>query len=712
MERIGDRAAHDAARRAVRVLARCTLLRLALALLGRAGAVGAGSRSVHRSCFGADAATDLPPALAARFRRRRGSVGGSARQRRSSLSRRHRGRRRSRFRPPQPRHRPAAARNGMPRRSSSSAPPPVSIRLSDRSRLLAAPSLLGAWTGAAAVTELGSRGRLMPREPAVHLQRAGRLRAHRRRDLPGRRIPRHWSNWRRTMPSTPTGSARPTCGSPSGRTHDPSDRSTRRASQPGARARISRTGTSRPRGTPFSTPSPATHVDEVHLALARIYLADGRLDEAARAVGTSVDARADSKDARALQSAIDAASARKDLGIACDFGAQRRDTVRPRRRRTEYGSKRATELTEVTEKTNIIFSVLSVAFVAPFLRSGTSIPSGSPLVYHCRDFDPPSAAQTPTVVAGAGDQYGTDAWTAGAGIVADSAGGGLEELRAGGRAAGRRHRAGAVVAPLLTQIAGVFMLDRKPLNAAIALKKAEALGALDNQERMQLALAYIAMKRGDWAGRNWRSLAAAEPANVISRRTGWRGWTTTRGQYLPAIQRLKDVVGRNRLRPGARQSRPLLRSLNQPDEAIRHYQEAVRLNRAAEKARSGWPPLNLGILLRSRNELDEAEKLFREALTYDPHFAPGLLPVGRGARSARPPGRRGQGAARGDEADRRYAEAVLRVVAHLPSPGSRDRGRQGDAHVRAPARPAAGAGAMTGAHWRSCVPRVRLLASR
>src|SRR5687767_9147980 len=52
---------------------------------------------------------------------------------------------------------------------------------------------------------------------------------------------------------------------------------------------------------------------------------------------------------------------------------------------------------------------------------------------------------------------------------------------------------------LLTQIASVFMLDRKPLNAAIALKKAEALGPLDNHARLQLALAYIAMRRGDWA---------------------------------------------------------------------------------------------------------------------------------------------------------------------------------------------------------------------
>ena len=78
---------------------------------------------------------------------------------------------------------------------------------------------------------------------------------------------------------------------------------------------------------------------------------------------------------------------------------------------------------------------------------------------------------------------------------------------------------------LLTQIASVFMMDRKPLNAAIALKKAEALRALDRHERLQLALAYIAMKRGDWARSELDRLAAAEPADVILA-TGWHGWTT------------------------------------------------------------------------------------------------------------------------------------------------------------------------------------------
>lgn len=181
---------------------------------------------------------------------------------------------------------------------------------------------------------------------------------------------------------------------------------------------------------------------------------------------------------------------------------------------------------------------------------------------------------------------------------------------------------------LLTQIAGVFMLDRKPLNAAIALKKAEALGALDSQERLQLALAYIAMKRGDWARPELEQLASAESGNVMP--SYWLARLDyDAGQYLPAIERLNAVVKQEPAFVRAHDNLGLCyEALNQPEEAIRHYQEAVRLNRAAENTRSGWPPLNLGILLRSRGDLDEAEKLFREALTYDRHFAPAHYQLG------------------------------------------------------------------------------------
>ena len=181
---------------------------------------------------------------------------------------------------------------------------------------------------------------------------------------------------------------------------------------------------------------------------------------------------------------------------------------------------------------------------------------------------------------------------------------------------------------LLTQIASVFMLDRKPLNAAIALKKAEALGPLDNHGRLQLALAYIAMRRGDWARPELERLARDEPANVIH--TYWLARLDyDAGQYAAAIRRLEAVVARAPTLSKAHDNLGLCyEALNQPDKAVLHYREAVRLNRLDDKTASGWPALNLGILLRNRDELNEAELLFREALNYDPHFAPGLYQLG------------------------------------------------------------------------------------
>jgi tetratricopeptide (TPR) repeat protein len=181
---------------------------------------------------------------------------------------------------------------------------------------------------------------------------------------------------------------------------------------------------------------------------------------------------------------------------------------------------------------------------------------------------------------------------------------------------------------LLTQIASVFMLDRKPLNAAIALKKAEALGPLDNPTRLQLALAYIAMKRGDWARPELERLAADEPPNVVH--LYWLARLDyDAGQYASAIQRLQRVVTREPALVRAHDNLALCyEALNQPEEAIGHYREAIRLNRADTKTASPWPVLNLGILLRTRGELDEAEGLFREALAIDRRFAPGHYQLG------------------------------------------------------------------------------------
>src|SRR5262249_48238160 len=52
---------------------------------------------------------------------------------------------------------------------------------------------------------------------------------------------------------------------------------------------------------------------------------------------------------------------------------------------------------------------------------------------------------------------------------------------------------------LLTVLGSVFLIEKKPLNAAIAIKKAETLGPIDDRARFTLVLAYVAMHHGDWA---------------------------------------------------------------------------------------------------------------------------------------------------------------------------------------------------------------------
>ena len=62
-------------------------------------------------------------------------------------------------------------------------------------------------------------------------------------------------------------------------------------------------------------------------------------------------------------------------------------------------------------------------------------------------------------------------------------------------------------AELLKLLARVFLADRRPLNAAIAIKKAEAIAPLDSQTRYELAIAYLSMNHGDWARPELENLA-------------------------------------------------------------------------------------------------------------------------------------------------------------------------------------------------------------
>jgi tetratricopeptide (TPR) repeat protein len=172
---------------------------------------------------------------------------------------------------------------------------------------------------------------------------------------------------------------------------------------------------------------------------------------------------------------------------------------------------------------------------------------------------------------------------------------------------------------LLKVLGRVFLIDRKPLNAAVALKKAEAIEPLDPGSRFTLVLAYISLKRGDWARPELERLTASDPTNATYHY--WLGRLDyDAGQYADAIRRFERAIAKDPSFVRAYDNLGLCYdALNQSDQAAAQYRKAVELNRRAT-APEAWPPLNLGKLLRTRGDLDEAETLFREALRYNPQF--------------------------------------------------------------------------------------------
>jgi tetratricopeptide (TPR) repeat protein len=180
---------------------------------------------------------------------------------------------------------------------------------------------------------------------------------------------------------------------------------------------------------------------------------------------------------------------------------------------------------------------------------------------------------------------------------------------------------------LLVLIARVFILDGKPLNAAVALKKADAIHPLDRDLQFALVLSYIRLGRADWAQPELERLVAADPDNAEYRY--WLGRLAyDTGRYAAAITRFDEALARDPRFMRAHDNLGLCyEMLDDPTKAIEHYHEAIRLNREAS-SKSPWPPTNLGILLRERGERAEARALFEEALRYDPAFAKGHYELG------------------------------------------------------------------------------------
>lgn len=180
---------------------------------------------------------------------------------------------------------------------------------------------------------------------------------------------------------------------------------------------------------------------------------------------------------------------------------------------------------------------------------------------------------------------------------------------------------------LLKFLASVFFLDGKHLNTAVALKKAEDLGPLDDASRFTLALSYIIMDHRDWARPELENLQASDPKNALY--PYWLGRLDYDGmQFTSAVANFRKA---NELDPFFMKVYDNLglcyEALGRFDEAIKTYQAAAVLNRE-KTTPSPWPPLNLGALLVKMGKLDEAEASLKESLSYDPNFPQALYQKG------------------------------------------------------------------------------------
>lgn len=182
---------------------------------------------------------------------------------------------------------------------------------------------------------------------------------------------------------------------------------------------------------------------------------------------------------------------------------------------------------------------------------------------------------------------------------------------------------------LLAVLGNIFFLDGQYLNCAVAMKKADALTPLGERNRFTLAMAYIALKHGDWAQPEIQKLAQENPRNAL-----YPYWLSRLAYHdMHLLEAVAEVEKAIQLDPRFMKAYDNLglyqEGLGRHDEAIQAYQHAVRLNQE-NGLHSPWPACNLGALLNKLGRLDEAETYLTQSLKDVPgfpqaHFQLGLL---------------------------------------------------------------------------------------
>lgn len=168
---------------------------------------------------------------------------------------------------------------------------------------------------------------------------------------------------------------------------------------------------------------------------------------------------------------------------------------------------------------------------------------------------------------------------------------------------------------LLRFLGHVFFSDKKYLNCAVAMKKAEKLGGIEDRDRFTLAMAYVALGRRDWARPELEKLDRADTRSALY--PYWLGRLDYDDrQYGSAVANYRRALSRDPEFAKAYDNLGLcLDMMGLLEEAVAAYSKGVELNRKARPP-SPWPPLNLGTLLTRLGRLEEAEQRLREAVGY------------------------------------------------------------------------------------------------
>ncbi len=173
---------------------------------------------------------------------------------------------------------------------------------------------------------------------------------------------------------------------------------------------------------------------------------------------------------------------------------------------------------------------------------------------------------------------------------------------------------------LLNYLGGLFFVDRKYLNAAIAYKRADAIEPIDDGNRFTLAMSYVLLGRRDWARPELESLERANPGEALY--SYWLGRLDyDDNNYQPAVERFHALLERHPTHVRALDRLALCyEALGRNDEAMEYYRKAIEITES-EPSPWAWPALNLGTLLIQMGDAEGAEGYLRRAIRIDPEFA-------------------------------------------------------------------------------------------